>query len=197
VVTPGGTATSSSAYTVTVVTPSISSFTPANGPVGTVVTITGSNFSGATAVTFNGMSAAFTINSSTQITATVPANASTGPVRVTTPSGTATGPSNFVVTVTKHRRAISLHVGRHLRAHGQVSVQFGFSSCADNVPVKIQKRRPGSWHTETRVLTNAFGAYRVRLFGHGTYRAVASRLVIGSDVCRQAASGRVTISRRF
>ena len=36
--------------------PTITSFTPGNGPVGTAVTITGTNFTGATSVTFNGTS---------------------------------------------------------------------------------------------------------------------------------------------
>ena len=34
--------------------PTIASFTPASGPAGTSVTISGTNFSGATAVSFNG-----------------------------------------------------------------------------------------------------------------------------------------------
>src|SRR5207247_8012070 len=50
--TPGGTATSASSFTVTTppAPPSISSFSPTSGPVGTSVTITGTNFTGATAV---------------------------------------------------------------------------------------------------------------------------------------------------
>ncbi|HEY4110066.1 MAG TPA: FG-GAP-like repeat-containing protein [Puia sp.] len=67
--------------------PLISGFTPTIGLAGTVVTINGSNLTGATAVSFGGVAAAsFTLNSPNQITATVGAGAS-GAVMVTTPMG--------------------------------------------------------------------------------------------------------------
>src|SRR5262245_52100104 len=53
--------------------PTITSFTPTTGPVGTSVVITGTNFTGATVVSFNNVNATtFAVNSATQITATVP-----------------------------------------------------------------------------------------------------------------------------
>ncbi len=68
--------------------PVISSFTPTSGGQLTQVIITGSNFNGATAVSFGGTAAfSFFVNSSTQITATVNSG-STGQVSVTNPSGT-------------------------------------------------------------------------------------------------------------
>ena len=87
-------------FTITppAVGPTITTFTPAGGPVGTVVTILGSNFTGATTVAFNGTAATtFTVNSPTQITATVPTGATTGTITVTTPIGTATSATPFVV----------------------------------------------------------------------------------------------------
>ena len=98
VISPGGTELSSSNFTVTA--PTIAGFSPGTGPVGTVVTITGTGLTGATAVTFNGVSATYTVNSSTQITATVPAAASTGPIVVTTPGGTATSSGSFTIPPT-------------------------------------------------------------------------------------------------
>src|SRR5205814_3703918 len=77
--------------------PTISSFTPGSGPVGTSVTISGTNFTGASAVLFNGTSASFTVSSATAITATVPAGATSGPISVTTPGGTASSAASFTV----------------------------------------------------------------------------------------------------
>ncbi|MGZ8709513.1 MAG: S8 family serine peptidase [Thermoanaerobaculia bacterium] len=78
--------------------PTISSFTPTSGGVGTSVTISGSNFTGATSVSFNNQSASFTVNSSSSITASVPNCSSSGQVRVTTAGGTATSSGSFSVT---------------------------------------------------------------------------------------------------
>lgn len=80
------------------VIPLITMFSPASGPGGSPVTITGSGFKGATQVTFNGVKASFTINSGTKITATVPSGATTGKIKVTTAGGTATSKGIFTVT---------------------------------------------------------------------------------------------------
>jgi hypothetical protein len=97
VTTPGGTGTSGSSFTV-LSPPAIASFSPTSGPVGTSVTISGTNFTGATAVAFNGVGASFTVISDTAIQAIVPAGARTGPLSVATPGGTATSAGNFAVT---------------------------------------------------------------------------------------------------
>ena len=79
--------------------PVISSFTPTNGPAGTQVVITGSNFIGTPSVTFGGTAATvLTVNSSTQITATVPSGASSGPITVTTPNGQASSATAYQVS---------------------------------------------------------------------------------------------------
>jgi endonuclease G len=78
--------------------PGITSFSPTNGAAGTSVVITGSNFTSASAVTFNATSATFNVDSSTQITATVPAFATSGQISVTTPTGTAVSSGSFAVT---------------------------------------------------------------------------------------------------
>ncbi len=91
-----GTLTSNKIFRVT---PQILSFSPASGPVGTVVTITGVSLTQTTAVSFGGTTAtAFTVNSDTQITATVPAGATIGAIDVRTPGGSAGSPASFTVT---------------------------------------------------------------------------------------------------
>jgi hypothetical protein len=100
VTTPNGTGTSATDFTVgTAPMPQIASFTPSSGPVGTKVTIDGTDFTGATSVTFNDVvDPTFKVVSATQITATVPAAATTGPIAVTTPNGTGTSKTDFAVT---------------------------------------------------------------------------------------------------
>jgi hypothetical protein len=78
--------------------PTISSFTPASGAMGSSVVLTGSGFTGATAVKFNGATAVYTVNSDTKITATVPTTGSTGPISVTAGGLTGTSASSFTVT---------------------------------------------------------------------------------------------------
>ncbi|WP_460503929.1 IPT/TIG domain-containing protein, partial [Hymenobacter agri] len=90
VTTPGGTS-NSLAFTVTIPASTITALSPTSGPVGTTVIITGTNLAGATGLTFNGVSAAFTVNSATQLTTSVPVGATTGSVVVTTPAGPSNG----------------------------------------------------------------------------------------------------------
>lgn len=72
--------------------PGVTALTPAEGATtgGTVVTITGTNLAGATAVAFGGTAATnFIVQSATQIQATAPAHATgTVDITVTTPGGT-------------------------------------------------------------------------------------------------------------
>ncbi|TMI94970.1 MAG: hypothetical protein E6H01_14670, partial [Bacillati bacterium ANGP1] len=91
----------SASSTLTVIGPSITGFTPAQGPVGTTVTITGQNFDAVPAnnqVRFNGVAAVIASATTTSITTTVPQGATTGPITVTTPIATATSSASFTVT---------------------------------------------------------------------------------------------------
>jgi uncharacterized repeat protein (TIGR03803 family) len=65
--------------------------------VGGSVIILGNNLTGSTGVTFNGRAALFSVTSDTEITATVPAGATTGPIQVITPSATLSSNVAFVV----------------------------------------------------------------------------------------------------
>lgn len=77
--------------------PAISGFTPSSGTAGDTVTLNGVNFAAVSALKFNGVDALYTVNSTTSITATVPAAATTGALTVTTPYGTATSATSFTV----------------------------------------------------------------------------------------------------
>lgn len=76
--------------------PQLSTLSPASGPVGTAVTITGNNFGATGTVTFNGTAATPTSWTATSIVATVPTGASTGNVVVTV-GGVASNSVNFTV----------------------------------------------------------------------------------------------------
>jgi hypothetical protein len=67
--------------------------------LGTSVVITGTSLLQTTKVTFGGVGAtAFTVNSDTTVTATVPTGAKTGKIAITTQGGTAQSAANFTVT---------------------------------------------------------------------------------------------------
>ncbi len=95
VTTPGGVIASTNNFTVT---PRVDSFTPLLGPAGTTVTVAGYNFTGVTAVRFNGVNAGFSSVTDTQLVTVVPIGASTGPLTVVTPDGTGAAAINFTVT---------------------------------------------------------------------------------------------------
>ena len=96
VTTAAGTATK--AGFVFVAAPTITNFTPTTAASGATVTITGTDFTGATAVSFGGTAASsFNVVNATSIQAVVGTGA-TGDVSVTTPAGTATK-AGFVLVV--------------------------------------------------------------------------------------------------
>jgi uncharacterized repeat protein (TIGR03803 family) len=70
------------------------------GASGKTVEILGQGFTGTSKVSFNGISATFSVVSDTYLTATVPAAAATGFIAVTTPSATLTSNRAFRVTPT-------------------------------------------------------------------------------------------------
>ena len=70
---------------------------PASGKPGSIVTIRGDHFVGATSITFNGVAAAFKVLSVKFITATVPAGATTGRIEVTNAGGTTVSTQSFTV----------------------------------------------------------------------------------------------------
>lgn len=96
VITTSGTATSANFN----VRPNISSFAPASGPRGSSLTISGTNFTGTTAVTVNGIAvapASIRVISPTSLMVTIPPTATTGRVAVTNAGGSVTSLINYTV----------------------------------------------------------------------------------------------------
>jgi len=101
--------------------PNVTGFTPSSGLTGSTVTITGTGFTGTSSVTFNGTPATYTVDSATQITATVPGGATTGPIAVTTAGGTFTTGGNFTVFTGTADLAVSVS------APGSATVGIAFN----------------------------------------------------------------------
>ncbi len=138
--------------------PTVTDFAPTKGPPGIRVTLTGTHLLGATAVEFNQLPAArFEVVSGTSIEAVVPLEATSGPISVVTPGGTAVSAESF--TVTHSGIGSRLFVPIVLRAQG---------------------RTPGSFFTSELTLTNrgtttAAVAYTyTAAFGGGSGTAVDS-----------------------
>ncbi|MFM2078237.1 MAG: hypothetical protein RJA49_2127 [Actinomycetota bacterium] len=104
VINSHGTSSGATTFVVTVpappppAAPTVTGFTPTHGPVGSIVTITGTGFIGTTAVSLNGTNQpSFVVVNDTTIQTTVPAGATTGAVVVTTPNGASSGGPSFTV----------------------------------------------------------------------------------------------------
>lgn len=95
VLEPGGNLTSIQTFKML---PTISGFSPKTGSVGASVVITGTSLTQTTSVTFGGVKANFTVNSDTQVTATVPTGAKTGKIGITTKGGKTTSAAKFTVS---------------------------------------------------------------------------------------------------
>jgi hypothetical protein len=119
--------------------PRVSGLAPPSAPQGTSITITGTGFTGATAVAFGLHSASsFTVNGDTSITAIAPAvRTGTVPVRVTGPGGTSakTSSDRFTFTLTPRISSLSPSSGsadggtkvtiRGVNFAGATAVTFG------------------------------------------------------------------------
>ncbi|MBI2526319.1 MAG: DUF2341 domain-containing protein [Candidatus Rokubacteria bacterium] len=79
---------------------SIIDFSPGSGAIGATVRIYGTGFSATASqntVSFNGVTAALTSSTATEIVTAVPSGATSGPIAVTAPSGSATSSASFIV----------------------------------------------------------------------------------------------------
>jgi hypothetical protein len=98
VTTPASTALSASSFVIKrAVVPGISGFSPSSGPVGTVITVSGSNLGAAVSAKVGGLPATFRVLAAGKIAVTVPPGAVTGKISVTTVGGTASSKARFTV----------------------------------------------------------------------------------------------------
>ena len=191
--TTGGNATSSNTFTVTGAGPTVTSFSPTSGPVGTSVVINGTNLTGATSVRFGTVSTStFTVNSTgTQITVNVPAAATTGTVSVTTAAGTGTSTATFTVTGGgQHDRTVTFGFGNNSRVSGNVTVADGFAACNSFVPVVIQKQKGGSWKWVDTTATTGHGSFKTYIPpSNGKFRVKVNKLtLVNGAICGGDAS---------
>src|SRR5581483_6164269 len=123
--------------------PSIATFAPTSGPVGTAVTLNGSGFLGTSSVKFNGTPAGYTVNSDTKITTTVPGGATSGKISVTNSLGTAVSSQAFSVVKPQPPKITSFtptsgHTGTLVTINGSsftgaTSVKLGSTSASFTV----------------------------------------------------------------
>ncbi|MDO7875683.1 FG-GAP-like repeat-containing protein [Hymenobacter sp. ASUV-10] len=166
----GCTYTSNSVVVTFSPAPTLTSLSPTSGPVGTVVTLTGTGFGGATGVSFNGTAATtFSVTNATTATATVPAGATTGNVTITTPGGTSNGVAFSLCTVT----ALAQDVIADLDASGTVAVtgaliDNGSSSTCGPVTLSVSPTSFGCAVATTPAPTNPVLAFNGSQYAEGT-----------------------------
>src|SRR5260370_743093 len=144
VVTVSGVTSNGATFTVF---PSIGSLSPASGPVGTSVTITGLNFGstqGTSTVTFNGTTATPTGWSATSIVVPVPTGASTGNVVVTV-GGHASNGVSFTVLSTPSITSLSPTSGAVGTAVTITGTNFGSTQGTSTVTFNGTAATPTSW----------------------------------------------------
>jgi hypothetical protein len=132
---PGGSVSSSNAFTY-VAPPTVSGFSPSYGPPGLSIIVSGSSFTGASAVSFNGTAATFTVNNDSQITATVPSGATTGPIAVTNAAGSGASAASFIVTSASKLAILSINGGVNPKKNNPFSVVVQ-SQNASNVAANV------------------------------------------------------------
>ncbi|WP_396186451.1 IPT/TIG domain-containing protein [Flavobacterium sp.] len=115
--------------------PSITSFSPTSGLVGTTVTILGNDFSTTVSennVQFNGIAAVVTAASATSLTVIVPTGGTTGSINVTINSFTATSSSVFTVLTASTCNGISKNNAKHWYFGNQAAMKF-----ENNIPIAL------------------------------------------------------------
>jgi len=155
--------------------PSITSFTPPNGLVNTNVVITGTNFNGASKVTFNGVDAVYFVDSNTKIIAVVPTNATTGLISVTSPGGTADSTDVFTISAASGTPDLAI-TSTH-------SPNFKQSDLGDSLIITINNNAGTGAATGTIIVSNTLpmGLTATAISGVGWTTTLANLTATRSD----------------
>lgn len=164
--------------------PAVSAISPSVGPAlgGTSVSITGTDFTGATAVMFGATAAtAFTVNSATSIVATAPAGSGTVDVRVTTGNGTSavSAADQFTYVTAPTVTSISPIAGPTAGGTTVVITGTGFSAASGTGAVKFGGTNAsytinGNTQITATAPANAAGTYDITVTTPGGTSATSS-----------------------
>jgi len=150
--------------------------------------VLGSHLTGASSVTFGGASASFVPGSDTQLTATVPSTANSGPICVTVPPDTACSGGNFTVTAPSGIARIGQIGNPAMNQTGttvnQLSVTVGAGGVAagDTVIVAIAAQNAISVNGVSDSKGNSYASNVVKAYsgtGKCTTALFSSQLVTG------------------
>ncbi|GAO41426.1 IPT/TIG domain-containing protein [Flavihumibacter petaseus] len=140
--------------------PTFASFSPTQAEPGATITLTGTNFTGATAVSFGGTAASsFVVENATTIKAVLGTGA-TGDVKVTTPGGTVTLPG-FTVLVPK---IDGYDNSNQVAADGLIAHWTFDADSKESVSTKVAEKTVGTVAYETGRIGKAAkltGAYMI------------------------------------
>ncbi len=164
--------------------PTISRFSPTQGPVGTTVTVEGTNLAGATNVSFGQTAATVVVDRHTEMKVLVPTGATTSVINVTTPGGLATSARKFVVTAPLGG---VLSVASAANGNCALLASGGVDCWGDGYHGQLGD---GRFHT-TGHQGSAFAEPVLGVGGSGTLSGVASLASDGSGYCALLTSGAV------
>jgi hypothetical protein len=201
IVRVGGVSSNGQTFTVSSTTPAptITGLSPSSGPVGTTVTISGTNFGstqGTSTVRFNGTTAAPTSWSATSISVPVPASATSGPVVVTV-GGVASNGVGFTVstsqsatpTLAQHVSSSANPVGIGISGNNfkiPLPNAVGAGNClilGISYPagrtVTVTDNNGNTWPTTAAVAANTSGTYVAAIYVLPNARPGATTLTVG------------------
>lgn len=159
--------------------PTITSFAPPSGNIGANVIINGTNLNGITGISFNGVSAtSFLPISSTQISAVVPAGATTGLVSLTNGGCTVSSSTNFTVNTNSVLNITAFIQGFYQSAETMAGVVS--PTVSDSITVELhQATSPFSLvHSRKETLNlNGFGSFQFpsSVIGNSYYIVIKHR----------------------